>query len=528
LIILLQYQSPISNLQSPITNHSNVMTTYALATEKSSYDCLIVPVFQDEKKDMFGALDTEQFAFVSRLRELKDFEGKKMEQVLLYTKDAKHARVLFVGLGKEKDCTARTWRQAIGASVILLQGKKCSALGVYVPTEIKKVHGPKQIAKLTTIAIETASYAFDEHKSDADARVTPVKSVVFTHIAGAEKKSWMSGVEEGKKIAEAVNGTRHLANTPPSIMTPTVLAKASQAVGKTYPKIKVTVLEKAEVKKIGMGCFLGVAQGSVQDPKFIVLEYRAGKTTDKPTVLVGKGITFDSGGLSLKPEASMCDMKFDMLGAATVLGTIRAAAALGLKKNLIGLMPTCENMPSGTAYRPDDILVNMEGKTVEVANTDAEGRLILCDALSYAKKYKPKEVIDFATLTGACVVAVGNERSGLFSPVESMVEKITSASVEVGEQLWRLPLGDEFSDAMKSDVADIKNLGSVGGGRGYGGASTAAAFLEYFTKDFKTGEPAYPWAHIDLSSSYYSSKGKPWIRGGANGFGIETMIEYLR
>lgn len=504
------------------------MTNYALATEKSRFDCLIVPLFQEEALEkQVKALDAMYDGAVSRVIDLEDFEAKPMQSSLLYTGDKSTPRILLMGLGKKKSLTARSWKQAVGAAVIAAQGKKYTKLGLYVPAHVKKEFGTKSAGQSTVVAAERASYAFDNHKSDKDARIVPLKSVSFVGIDGKEKRAWLSGADAGAKLAEAINTTRHLANTPPSTMTPAFLAKAAEQVGKQFSKVNVTVLGKAEAKKLGMGCFLGVSQGSELPPKFIIMEYwGAGKAKKNPTVLVGKGITFDSGGLSLKPSNYMSDMKFDMLGAATVLGTVHAAAALGLKKNIVGLMPACENMPSGTSYRPDDILINMEGKSVEIANTDAEGRLILSDALSYAKRYKPKEVIDFATLTGACMVALGNERSGLFSHEEKMVEKLTEASESVGQQLWRLPIGPEYSEAMKSEVADIVNLGQVGG-RGYGGASTAAAFLEFFTKDFETGEPAYPWAHIDLSCSYYGGKGKSWIRGGANGFGIETMIEYL-
>jgi len=496
-------------------------------TDSLKSECLILPLFEGEKlsKETL-AHDESLSAGIARAMQLEDFEGKKLQTTLLYTGEKETPRVLLIGLGKKKDLTIRTWKQAVGASVIAMQGKKYTSLAIVIPEEVKKSVGTKKAARQTVLAAALATYAFDEYKSEKDARVVALKNFAFLNIAGNEKRAWQSGMEDGEKMSVAINETRRLANTPPTIMTPAYLAKAAESVGKKFSQVKVTVLTEADAKKLGMGCFLGVAQGSVLPPKFIVLEYMNGKKSEKPTVLVGKGITFDSGGLSLKPSAYMTDMKFDMLGAATVLGTVHAAAALGLKKNIVGLMPACENMPGGASYRPDDILVNMEGKTVEVNNTDAEGRLILCDALSYAKKYKPKEVIDFATLTGACMVALGNERSGLFSPEDTIVEKLIKASGETGEQLWRLPIGEEYSEAMKSDVADIVNTGDVGG-RSYGGASTAAAFLQYFTTDFETGEPAYPWAHIDLSCSYYGGKGKPWIRGGANGFGIETMIEYL-
>jgi leucyl aminopeptidase len=503
------------------------MTTFALADEKSTFDCLIVPLLEGEKFEKeVTALDKKYNGALSQAFDLKDFEAKPMQSTFLYTDKKDAARIFLVGLGKKNSLTARSWKQSVGAAIIASQGKKCKKIGMVVPTAVRKEFGTKQTAKLTSVAVTVAGYAFDNHKSDKDARVTELKSVQFIGIDSKERRAWETGIVMGEKISEAINNTRHLSNTPPTVMTPAFLAKAAEKVGKTFSKVNVKVLSKEDAKKLGMGCFLGVAQGSDLPPKFIIMEYMAGKKSEKPTVLVGKGITFDSGGLSIKPANYMTDMKFDMLGAATVLGTIQAVAALGIKKNIVGLMPACENMPSGTSYRPDDILTNMEGKTVEIDNTDAEGRLVLCDALSYAKKYKPKEVIDFATLTGACMVAIGNERSGLFSNEEKMVEKLQASSNEVGEQLWRLPLGQEFSEAIKSEFADVINTGHVGG-RGYGGASAAAAFLEFFTKDFNTGEPAYPWAHIDLSCAYYGGKGKSWIRGGALGFGIETMVEYF-
>ncbi|PJC53792.1 MAG: leucyl aminopeptidase, partial [Candidatus Magasanikbacteria bacterium CG_4_9_14_0_2_um_filter_41_10] len=406
------------------------MTAFSLAKEGQKADCLILPLFEDE-----GDKDIQRFGtVVSHVRGLKDFEGKKLQTSLLYTGEKETPRVLLIGLGKKKDLNVRTWKHAVGASVISLQGKKYTSLAMVIPDDVTKLFGTKKAGRQTVLAVGLASYAFDEHKSEKDARVEPLKHLAFLNISGNEKRAWQSGMEEGVILESAINETRHLANTPPTIMTPVFLAKAAQNVAKTFPSIKVSVLGKAEVKNLGMGCFLGVAQGSALPPQFIIMEYMAGKKTEKPTVLVGKGITFDSGGLSLKPSAYMTDMKFDMLGAATVLGTVRATAALALKKNIVALMPACENMPGGESYRPDDILVNMEGKTVEIGNTDAEGRLILCDALSYAKKYRPKEVIDFATLTGACMVALGNERSGLFSQEESMIEKMMKSSVETGEK----------------------------------------------------------------------------------------------
>lgn len=516
------------------THHSisyflHFMFRLDIASETSRFDCLIVPLFEDGWSDRAVTdLDRAYDGILFEARKLGDFEGKAKQTTLLYTKNGQSPRLLLLGLGKKKQLSIRAWKQAVGTATVLCQNKKMKQLGLVVPAAVASSFGAKQAGQATAVAAVVASYAYDEHKTEKDARV--VALVSFSCILDADariRRAWTLGAEDGRQIGEAINTTRHLGNTPPSILTPTYLAKHAQTLQKLSKHISVRVLSRPEIEKLHMGCFLGVAKGSEQEPKFIIVEYAAATKKEKPTVLVGKGITFDSGGLSLKPGNYLCDMKFDMLGGATVLGIIQAAAALGMKKNIVGLVPACENMPSGTAYRPDDILVNMEGKTVEVQNTDAEGRLILCDALSYAKKYQPKEVIDFATLTGACVVAIGNERAGLFTDDESLLNGLSKNAEKTGEQLWRLPLGEEFSDAMKSTVADIKNIGGVGGNERYGGASAAAAFLEFFTKD-KEGNAAYPWAHIDMANAYFGGKGKPWLRGGASGACTETVIEYLR
>lgn len=496
------------------------MPHYLLETFIEKNDGIIIPLLEGEKlKTQLGDYAGEFLDMIEGVYETKDFEGKKGQASFVYTGDKDVPRLLLLGLGSREDVSVRRWKQTIGTGVIALQSKKAKQVSVIIPESVVRLFGHKKTAYETVIAAETATYCYDDHR-EKDARSTPVEDIDFLITLDAkEKKEWQQGIAEGKGVADAVNMTRHLGNTPPSHMTPTVLADEAMKLSKAYPAIKTKVLGKKDVEKLGMGCFLAVAQGSEQEPKFIIVEYMAGKKKDAPTVLVGKGITFDSGGLSLKPGDFMVDMKFDMLGGATVLGTIRAAAALKLKKNIVGLVPACENMPSGSAFRPDDIIRAMNGKTVLVENTDAEGRLILADALCYASKYKPKEVIDFATLTGACMVALGNERSGLFTQSEELAENLDTSARHVGEQLWRLPLGEEYSEAVKSEVADLKNMGGVGGAR-YAGASTAAAFLEFFTD--------YPWAHIDLSSSHWSGKGKSYIRGGANGFGVQMMVEYLR
>lgn len=496
------------------------MPKYNVSNKLEKKENIVIFVSANKKlSDLAQETDKKLNGLVSSMLEAKDFEGKKMQMSFSRTASKEIKTVLVVGLGEEKDFNARAWKQVVGASVMALQNKKITDVALVLPRFALDKLGLEKASMELVVAVENANYAFDEYKSEKDARVGQMKNIDFVvEVTDADKIKFKKGMKQGEGVAEAVLLTRHLGNTPPSIMTPTLLAQEAQKLGKNNEKIKVKVLSRPEMKKLNMGCLLGVSSGSVEEPKFIILEYYGGKAGDAPTVLVGKGITFDSGGLGIKPGNFMNDMKFDMLGAATVLGTIKAVANIGLKVNLVGLIPSCENMPGGSAYRPDDILTAHNGKTVEIIHTDAEGRLILADALSYASKYKPKEVIDFATLTGACLVAIGNERSGLFGTDDKVIEKLKQSSEAVGEQLWYLPLGEEYSEAMKSEVADIKNLGGAGA-PGFGGASTAAAFLQFFTD--------YPWAHIDLSCSYYGGKGKPWIRNGANGFGVQTMVEYL-
>lgn len=503
------------------------MAEYNSGTHLHEVDVMIIPCVQ-QKNGSVQYVDEHRSYF--SIPSTTDFAADAGQTILLYPPDSESQRVFLVGLGKMQGYTIRAWKKAIGSAVLLLQSKKYTTCSLFIPRELLDMFGARRIAKETVLAIEIAAYSFDEHKEES-ARVTPLAACHFdAQLVGAEKNAFQKGVEEGVAISEGIYLTRTLGNTPPTVMTPTFLAFEAMRIAKGNSSLTVKVYGKKEITDMGMGCLLGVAKGSELEPKFIVLEYMGTDVKKAPSILVGKGITFDSGGLSLKPGDYMVNMKFDMLGAGTVLGIMHAASLLKLKKNLVAIIPSCENMPSGTSYRPDDILTAMNGKTVEIQNTDAEGRLVLADAFCYAVKHYPhaKEMIDFATLTGACVVALGNERSGLFSPHDPLAQALYESAEIVGEQLWRLPLGEEYSDAMKSMVADIKNLGGVGGDR-YAGASTAAAFLQYFTLQHHTEEkkPMCSWAHIDLSCSYYSGKGHSWIRHGANGFGVQTLIEYF-
>src|SRR3989338_408902 len=499
---------------------------FKLSFSVTPADCVILPMFEEaDLEPAVKSLDAEHNGIIQTAFETEDFSGKKMQISLLYTHNKQSPRLLLTGLGPKKELTVRRFKQVIGAAIIAAQSKKAQKISVLIPKEVITAFDPTRAISQATVAATVAAYSFDEYKQK-DTRVSEVTSITFFGAFESDAKKILErAVAEGKIIGEAINYTRHLGNVPPTIMTPAYLAQSAIDLAQKHPNIKVKVLSRPEMKKLGMGCLLGVAQGSAKEPKFIILEYFGLPQADsknnkktKPIVLAGKGITYDSGGLSIKPSNYMNDMKFDMLGAASVLGVILALAELKIKKNVVGLLPSCENMPDGDAYRPDDILVAMDGTSVHITNTDAEGRLILADALCYAAKYEPKEVIDLATLTGHCRVALVMDRSGLFTTEEKMAEKLLVASGEVGEQLWRLPLGEEFTEGNKSEVADIDNSG-VGDNR-LAGASVAAAFLQYFVK--------YPWAHIDMSCCYYTPKGRPWIRAGANGFGVETLVEYIR
>jgi len=341
-----------------------------------------------------------------------------------------------------------------------------------------------------------ATYVYRLTKPSAP-KPAPLKKVTVC-CADADQAGAKSGVQQGQALAAGVTLARELANRPGNHCTPTVLAQEARQIGRSFRHVKVDVLDKPAIEKIGMGSFLSVARGSAQPPKFIVLRYEGGPRGQAPVVLVGKGITFDTGGISIKPAAEMDEMKFDMGGAASVLGTFRALAELKPKVNVIGLVPACENMPSGTATKPGDVVTSLSGQTIEVLNTDAEGRLILCDALTYAERFKPAVVVDIATLTGACVIALGGVHSGLFTSDDELAAALLKAGADAQDTAWRMPLDDEYGDALKSNFADLGNVG----GRA-GGAITAAVFLSKFTK-------AYRWAHLDIA-------GTAWKSGAAKG-----------
>jgi len=454
---------------------------------------------------------------LKRLMKSDDFKTAPYAKELLYANPKiEEPRVVVVGLGKGAQSTSReTWEHAVASATMYWQNRKVNRFAVLVPQTIKRVL-KAEAGLFLAKGVWLGSYDFNNYKSDKKAHAPAVTEVLVTNVDVKEARSWNKMINEGAVIGEAINMARQFGDLPPIEMTPTYLARHAETLAKTYKGLKVKVLNKDEIKKLGMGAFLGVNAGATEPPKFIILEWmKARKKNVQPVVLVGKGITFDSGGISIKPSDKMDEMKFDMMGGAAVIGALRTIAALDLPVNVVGLVPATENLPSGSAYRPGDILRGMGGKTIEVLNTDAEGRVILSDALEYAKRYKPALVVDVATLTGACIHAVGEEYAGLFTRDAKIKKCIEDAAEMTNEPVWQLPLDDSHVHSIKSYVADVKNIGER-----KPGASTAAAFLEFFTD--------YPWAHLDIAGQMAYGKPQPFQRQGARGFGVHLLTQVVR
>jgi leucyl aminopeptidase len=388
--------------------------------------------------------------------------------------------------------SAKAFRAAVAAGVAQVKGSgaKHVAVGYAAGGELSAAH-----AEALVSAVTEATYVYRHTKPSAPADAALNKLTLL--CAKADAKAVQQGLARGQAIAAGVTLARECANRPGNHCTPSYLADRAKKLAKEFG-LKVEVLDRKAVEKLGMGSFLAVAQGSAEPLRFIVARYEGAAKAQAPVVLVGKGITFDTGGISIKPAGEMDEMKFDMGGAASVLGTLRAVAQLKPALNLVCIIPSCENMPSGTAIKPGDVVTSMSGQTIEILNTDAEGRLILCDALTYAERFKPAVVVDVATLTGACVVALGHHHSGLFTADDKIAEQMLSASQAALDPCWRMPLDDEYDEALKSNFADMGNVG----GRA-GGAITAAMFLKRFTAK-------YPWAHLDIA-------GTAWKSGAAKG-----------
>ena len=478
--------------------------------ERIRAGCIIVGVFEPRKLTPAGAaLDRATRGQLSAAIKRGDMEGKPGTTLMLqHMPRVAAARVLLVGLGRERDFEDGKFRDAVTKAIATLKHTGVTEAVLCLSAGVKERDVAWRAAQ-AAIAATDATYRFDRMKSKRE----PARGVRHVTLLVGERgdlASGHAGLMQGAAIAQGMSLAKDLGNLPGNVCTPTYLAQAARDLAKQH-KLVVQVLERKDMEKLGMGSLLSVARGSREPPKLIVLKYDGGPRGAKPYALVGKGVTFDTGGISLKPAPEMDEMKFDMCGAASVLGTLRAVAELKLPLNVVGVIPATENMPGGAATKPGDIVTSMSGQTVEILNTDAEGRLILCDALTYTERFEPRAVVDIATLTGACVIALGHVASGLFSNDDALAQDLLAAGQTTRDRAWQLPLWDDYQEQLKSNFADFANIG----GRP-AGSVTAACFLARFTKKFK-------WAHLDIA-------GIAWKSGaakGATGRPVPLLTQFL-
>ena len=468
----------------------------------------ILLFFFPEHLKVSGNLPEAVSFFVREFEKSKQFSGKKGEAVWVHRPKGVQAEwLLFFGLGDLTKLDATTISARIGQGIKTALAKKRPSLAV-------GFHGiklpPATLVQLAGIAAFHASYRFDQYKPEPKSK--DEKETKITLHAGRVA----SPLKEVNVIGESIAYAKNIANQPPNVITPAALAGEAVALGKKF-KLAVTIWDEQRLKKEGFGGILAVGGGSQNKPRFIRIDYRGGRRSAPPVCIVGKAITFDSGGISIKPSDRMDEMKYDKCGGVAVLGILRAAAALKLKINVTGLIASAENLPSSSAYRPGDLVKNLSGKYIEVLNTDAEGRIVLSDALTYASRLKPRAIVDLATLTGACVVALGNEAAGLMGNDARLLAQLQKAAERSGERLWHLPLYTEFHEKVKSDIGFVKNTA----GR-EGGTCTAATFLNAFV------ENSIPWAHLDIAGTAWTSKEEPHRVKGATGFGVVLITEWLR
>ena len=485
---------------------------YALTQEtpdQLATECLIVGIHENRGlSEAAAAIDRILGGEIAAIVQRGDIEGKPGQTLPLLRAAGKAERILLVGMGAAGECKPTQYKEAVARAAQAAADLHVATIANFLPSVPVKERSPAWALEQAVVATEDALYRFDRLKTRAPARTQP-RSCVFGAVSESEIAAG-DALTTGAAIARAVSFAKDLANLPGNMCTPSYLAEQAQTLA-TRHALKVNVLEKGDMETLGMGALLAVARGTHEPAKLIVLEYH-GNGTGAPIALVGKGVTFDSGGISLKPPANMDEMKFDMCGAATVLAVVQAAAEMKLPINLVGIVPTTENLPGGSAIKPGDIVTSLSGQTIEILNTDAEGRLILCDALTYAERFKPAAVIDIATLTGACVIALGAQAGGLMGNNEALGHELEQAGQQAADRVWPLPLWEEYQKQLDSNFADMANIG----GR-EAGTITAACFLSRFTE-------AYPWAHLDIAGiAYKGGKDK-----GATGRPIPLLMEFLR
>lgn len=461
--------------------------------------CVAVGVFENGKLSATAKALDDKGSLTAAVKS-GDISGKAGTTLLLHRASGKVKRVLLVGLGTEAEVSDRNFIAAAQAIARVFTTLGSNDALVALPFDGVQGRDADWAQRTMVLALRESIYRADGLKSKKDENRTGVAKVTLA-VEESRLTHARKTLSQSVALANGMDLSKTLGNLPPNICTPTYLATTAKQLGKEF-KLGVEVLDRKQLEALKMGSFLSVTNGSDQPPKFIILKHMGGKAKDAPIVLVGKGITFDTGGISLKPGSGMDEMKYDMCGAASVLGTFRAIAEMQLNLNVIGVIPTCENMPSGRATRPGDIVTSMSGQTIEILNTDAEGRLILCDALTYVERFKPACVVDIATLTGACVTALGHHNTGLFtrhdSTHDALANELIAAGKAANDTAWRMPIEEAYQEQLKSNFADIANIGGPPGG-----SITAACFLERFTRK-------YSWAHLDIA-------GTAWKSGAAKG-----------
>ncbi|WP_313172557.1 leucyl aminopeptidase [Massilia oculi] len=484
-------------------------TKNTLAAAKSG--CIAVAVYENKKLSAAAkALDVN--GDISAALKSGDISGKPGSTLLLRgVAGVAAARVLLVGLGADETASEKSFATGVTAALKVFSTLGAADAIIAFPLDSVKERDANWALRALVLGASEAEFRTDGQKSKKDPAITGVRKIVVAAPSAGLDKATLS---QAAAIANGMNLTRELGNLSPNVCTPTFLANTARKLADDYG-FDIEVLERKQLEALKMGSFLSVAKGSDEAPKFIVLKHNGGKSKDAPVVLVGKGITFDTGGISLKPGPGMDEMKYDMCGAGSVLGTFRAIGEMGLKLNVVGIVAACENMPSGRASKPGDIVTAMNGTTIEILNTDAEGRLILCDALTYAERFKPAAVVDIATLTGACIVALGHHTSGLFTRDDAahdgLANELLDAGKQAGDVAWRFPLGEIYNDQLKSNFADLANIGTPGAA-----SITAACFLENFTRK-------YTWAHLDIAGTAWKSGANK----GATGRPVPLLTTFL-
>jgi leucyl aminopeptidase len=499
-----------------VTQKSTINVRFSvkqLDAARCNTSCAIVPIFEAGKLSAAAsAINKASSGLIDQLVKRKDIEGKVGQLLMLPQVPGISAdRVMLVGCGKAGVMTEKDFLALAQKLAAHFKQHPISDLAFFIDEISVGLQDKTWMAKYLAQGFQQLDYRFEQMKSQHNHNRIALKNFTFACSDKQQHAELQHGIDLGKAIANGMMLAKDLGNLPGNICTPTYLSQAARELAHQHAKLECRILEERQMRSLGMGAFLSVTAGTEQPAKMIILQYRGAAKNEAPYVLIGKGITFDSGGISLKPGAGMDEMKFDMCGAASVLGTLLTVSELSLPLNVIGIVAAAENMPGSRATKPGDIVTSMSGQTIEILNTDAEGRLVLCDALTYVERFKPKTVIDIATLTGACVVALGSHAHGLYSNNEEMAQQLLQAGKTAQDKAWQMPLWEEYDKQLKSPFADMANIGGPNGG-----SVTAACFLARFTKQ-------YTWAHLDIA-------GTAWNKGenkGSTARPLPLLVHYL-